>query len=376
MLANARRVILRCPTHPPELRVLLMRLVMGTLAALIVPGPSFGGSSPRPGFQRLNLPEVATTVGLQGSVRVAHGGTVSQGVAVRVVDERGDTIAEQPVTTAGQFSFSFLPKRPCVVLVTGEDYEPFSQSIDLGRGASIFFLNVTLTPRSERQTKPSPPVARTDLAATKEARKEFEAGARALQSRKLRQASTHLEKAVGLYPCYARALADLGLVNIGEHKSAPAEAVLRKAIECDPDFIDSYIELGELLNADKRYAESRPVLEEGIRRSPGSWQFFYQLGVCYFGMGKDGEAEQAYLKAQSLGTNLPAEIHIKLADVYVRQKAYDKAYAQMQAYLDADSKGPFAARTKNVMSQMAAAGVVSPATLKMSSQNQPVRQDH
>ncbi len=341
------------------------------------PDVSYGNPlPPAPGFQHINLPEAATTVGLQGSVRVAKGGTISRGVQVRVENLRGEVLAEQPVTTAGQFDFSNIPKLMCRVVVTGEGFEPYSQTMDLGRGGNIFFLNVTLNPIPTKQAGPAPPVARTDLTAPKEARKEFEEGSKALQARKLRQASNHLERAVNLYPCYARAQTDLGLVNIAERKSAPAEAALRKAIECDSDYIEPYIVLGELLNASQRYSESLATLQEGIRRSPASWQFFYQLGVCYFGMGKNQDAEQAYLKAQSLGSNLPADIHIKLADVYVREKAYDKAYTQMQAYLDADPKGSFAARTRNVMGQMTAAGVVSPSTLKPTSQDSATRQDH
>ncbi len=283
-------------------------------------------------------------------------------------------LGEQYVSTAGQFGFSSLPKIPARVVVTGEGYEPYSEAVDLGRIANIYFINISLTPISKAKEIAPPLSSRTDLAAPKEARKEFEAGAKALADKKIREAQNHLEKAVSIYPCYARAQAGLGLVSIAEHKSVPAEAALRKAIECDPDFIESYIELGQLLNGDQRYAESRPVLEEGIRRSPGSWQFFYQLGVCYFGMGKLEDAEQAYLKAQSFSTDLPAEIHVKLADIYVKEKAFDKAYAQMQAYLKAEPNGRFAARTKNVMSQMAAAGVVSAATIKASSPNSTPQQ--
>jgi tetratricopeptide (TPR) repeat protein len=324
----------------------------------------------------MGLSEVAITVSLQGSVRVATGGTISRGIKVRVESLNGELLEEQPVTTAGQFSFSNLPKQTARVVVTGEGYQPYSELVDLGRIANVYFLNISLTPIPKNRERTSQLPARTDVTAPKEARKAFEAGAKALAAKKLHQALTHLEKAVSIYPCYARAQADLGLVNIAEHKSAAAESALRKAIECDPDFIDSYIELGELLNGDKRYAESRPVLEEGIRRSPGSWPFFYQLGVCYFGMGKNQEAEQAYLKAQSFSTDLPAEIHIKLADVYVKEKAYDKAYAQMQAYLAADPNGRFAARTKNVMSQMAAAGVVPSAMAKPPSPAPSAQQDH
>jgi regulator of sirC expression with transglutaminase-like and TPR domain len=63
-------------------------------------------------------------------------------------------------------------------------------------------------------------------------------------------------------------------------------------------------------------------------------------------------AEQEYLKAESLSPSVPAEIHVKLADVYLKQSAYDKAYAEMQAYVRAEPDGRFAAKLKMVMHQM------------------------
>jgi hypothetical protein len=49
-----------------------------------------------------------------------------------------------------------------------------------------------------------------------------------------------------------------------------AEAALRKAVQCDPGFPDAYTQLGQLLNAEKKFAESADLIPDGLRRSPGS----------------------------------------------------------------------------------------------------------
>ena len=69
-------------------------------------------------------------------------------------------------------------------------------------------------------------------------------------------------------------------------------------------------------------------------------------------MGKYAAAEQEFLKAESLNAALPTEVHVRLADVYVKQSAYVKAYAEMQAYLRAEPNGPYAAKVRNLMHQM------------------------
>jgi tetratricopeptide (TPR) repeat protein len=100
------------------------------------------------------------------------------------------------------------------------------------------------------------------------------------------------------------------------------------------------------------------VLQEGLRRSPGAWQFYYQLAIAQFGLKQYSEAEQQFLKVQSLNSNAPADLRVKLADVYLKEGAYDKAYAQMQAYLKAEPNGRFAAKVKTIMRQMESSGAL------------------
>jgi tetratricopeptide (TPR) repeat protein len=330
------------------------------VGALLVPMLAGRGAFASP-VPQIGAMTKRQTVSLDGFVRGEGGQAITSGAVVRLESDNSELIAEQPVTTAGQFDFSNLPKRRCRLIVTAPGYEKYSSYIELGRGANNFFVNVTLLrPLAKVKVNTSDLPSRTDQTAPKGAKKEFQKGDRALQARDLKKAQGHFEKAVGLYPCYARAQASLALVQIAHRDSKPAEAALRKAIECDPDFIDSYIELGELLNAEKRFSESRPVLEDGVRRSPGAWQFHYQLGVAWYGMGRNQRAEEQFRKVLELNPSPPSDIHVKLADVYTHERNFEKAYAEMQAYLTADPKGRFAARIKNVMTQMVAAGAAHP----------------
>lgn len=347
---------LPAPARPFQFHRTLVRAIVFGILLVSFLGGTEALSAPLPQISAMNKRQ---TVTLDGFVRNESGQTVTSGAVVRLESENNELIAQQPVTTAGQFDFSMLPKRLCRLIVTAKGYDTYSEPIDLGRGANNFFVNVILhQPRAKVKVNTSDLPSRTDQAAPKDAKKEFEKGDRALQSRHLKKAQTHFEKAVGIYPCYARAQASLALVQIAHHNSKPAEAALRKAIQCDPDFIDSYIELGELLNAEQRFKESRPVLEDGVRRSPGAWQFHYQLGVAWFGLGQTQQAEAQYRKVLELNSSPPPDVHVKLADVYTHERNFDKAYTEMQAYLAADPKGRFAARIKNIMAQMVAAGAV------------------
>jgi tetratricopeptide (TPR) repeat protein len=216
-----------------------------------------------------------------------------------------------------------------------------------------------LRPTHKVSVGPGAGEARTDSLAPKNARKEYEQAVGNLAAKNLDGAKTHLEAAVKEYPCYARAQADLATVLEAQRDLRGAETALKKARECDPDYIDSYIMLGQMLNSEKRYADSEQVLQEGMRRSPGSWQFYYQLGVAHFGLGEYPKAQSEYERVLALNPSPPAEFHVKVADLYLKEKSYDKAYSNMDAYLKADPDGRFAAKIKKIMQQMKASGVLS-----------------
>ena len=80
--------------------------------------------------------------------------------------------------------------------------------------------------------------------------------------------------------------------------------------------------------------------------------------MAHFGLGQYSEAESEYLKVLALNSSPPAEFRVKLADVYLKEKAYDRAYSQMDQYLRAEPNGRFAGQVRSIMQQMKASGVL------------------
>ena len=296
---------------------------------------------------------------INGNVRTKQGVALSSGVEVRLETGEHELVAEQPVNTAGEFYFLHIPKRDYVLTVSAEGFETYQQEINLGEGARNYNVIIVLNPAGKMPQANSSPPALSDAQAPKEARREYEKAEKALAAKKLGEARVRLAKAVVAYPCYARAQTDLGMVFSLQQEYAKAEAALRKSLACDPGFIDAYIELGQLLNAEKRFGEALPLLAQGVRLSPDSWQFYYQSGVAQYGLKQYSAAESQYLKVQSLNSNPPAELNAKLADVYLRENAFGKAYEKMQQYLKADPQGRFAPRIREIMRQMESKGVVA-----------------
>ncbi|HLW80288.1 MAG TPA: tetratricopeptide repeat protein [Terriglobia bacterium] len=295
--------------------------------------------------------------GITGQVRSASGQVIRTGVEVRLETPAGTLLDRQPCDSDGRYQFPGLTQSNYRIVVTAEGYQTHQEDVDLTNAPRLWTVNIYLNPLTKTAAAVAPSV--NDAAAPKEARKDYEKGAQALQEKRYGEARKRFEKALAEYPCYARAKTDLAVVSVAERKLMDAEQQLKQASECDAGYVDAYLKLGELYNVEKRFAESEAPLSQGLRRSPGDWQFYYELGTAQYGQQHFKEAESFYLKAQSFNADMPPEFHAKLANVYVSMGAYDRAYREMQTYLRADPKGVYADSIRKVAARMQSAGVLT-----------------
>lgn len=298
---------------------------------------------------------------IQGEVRTADGSPLPNDVTVRLMQAGNVTVGTQFVGSSGKFIFSDLSQALYQITVTAKGFQTVTLEVDMHYLASRY-PTVYLRPMGEKKTAsvPGSSTSVTDLSASKKAKAEYEKGDRDFQSKNLDAARAHLEKAVAEYPCFSRAQTTLGVVLAMQHEFAPAESALKKALECDGGFLEAYIQLSILENLENKYQENIANLTLGLNRFPTEWRLYYQRGLAYHGLRDEANAQADLVKAQSIGHDLPPEVHVKLADVYLRRKMYDNAYAEMQAYLHADPAGEYANETKSLMKQLESAGVLSP----------------
>ena len=301
---------------------------------------------------------ITGTCSLNGQVRTDRGVAVENAM-VRLQTAEGTNVEQSSVTTAGQFFFSDIPKGDYVLIVTAEGFETYREQVNMRDGPDQYNVSVLLTPVAD-PLSPSHAIAPalSDAQAPKDARREYGKAGKAIASRKYGDARRHLQGAVDLYPCYARAQTQLGLVLSQQKDYKDAETAFRKSISCDAGYLDAYLELGQLLAAEKRFDEAAPILDQGLRQAPAYWRFYYVAGEAQYGLKRYELAEQQFSKAKSLPSAPRAELDAKLADVYLKENAFQKAYASMQDYLEAEPHGRLAPRIKTIMKQMESSGVL------------------
>jgi tetratricopeptide (TPR) repeat protein len=189
---------------------------------------------------------------------------------VQLEGEEGGLVTEGLTDSDGRYHFEGLTGAAYRLIVTADGFEKQEEFIQSSMGVQLTICNVTLKPLPKDSDKAASSQPRPDRLAPKQARKEYEKATKELAAQHLDKAESYLQSAVKLYPCYAAAQAHLAPILEGHHDPAGAEAALRKAIQCDPDYVSSYTLLGQLLNQQKRFAESVPSLEVAERPLPAS----------------------------------------------------------------------------------------------------------
>ena len=267
---------------------------------------------------------------------------IPSGVTIVVEMQDGRRSAEIHPDAQGRFEIRDLIRRTYTMTVRAEGFHPQELFLDLKDGGDTPVMVQIILTRAPSTKPPSPIPALTDLSAPKNARKLFQQGVHFLQDHHVDEARAKLQKAIAEYPCYARARTGLASIEIAARDLDSAAANLREAVRCDPGFPDAGALLGKVLNNQKKFAESEEILKQGLRLSPDAWELYDQLATAHYNLGQYGKAQDEWLRVLALDPAPPPELHAKLAAVYLRGGARDKAYAEMQAYLRADPNGRFA----------------------------------
>jgi len=282
------------------------------------------------------------------------------GVTVSVQTYDGKSVDEVTANSQGEFRVALLPvDMPYRLTIKAAGYYPLQQELDLSHNPQATLpVHPVLTPipGAKRAEEGAPTL--TDQSAPRKARKAYEKGVRAVQAHDLPDAQRDFSEAVAVYPCYARAQTGLGVLLVGKGDLPAAEAALHKAIQCDPNLPHAFVWLGRLLIRERRFSESATILQQGLRLSPRAWELYDQLAAAHYSLGLYSQAREEWLRVEEINPEAPTELHARLSMAYLREGNSQKAYTEMQAYLQAEPEGRYAPQLKSLMHQLDTAGAV------------------
>jgi tetratricopeptide (TPR) repeat protein len=329
------------------LGIVLLSITFHHLSLALPQGPP-GGQGPATGGPPAN-PQRLVRVTLKGQIRAADGGAIPVLAMVYLRSQNEDPVVSKAVDISGDFEFTGITPAVYHLVVTAENYVTYRQTMDLLTGpAEYYTVNVVLVPAPATEATAGVRPALTDEAAPKSARKEFEKGSRALSENKNEVARSHLQKAVSVYPCYARAQIALADLDLAENKPDDAEKNFKKAVECDGGFLKPFSQLGQLYYKQKKFQASDEILSRGLRLFPSSWLLHYQHGAVLFDEGKYPEAVRAFENAAASNPDMPAEFHAHFANAYLKIGNSARALVEIETYLRLDPNGKYSTGARQI----------------------------
>ncbi len=184
-------------------------------------------------------------------------------------------------------------------------------------------------------------ISATSLNAPKDARKAFDKGREAEKKHKFEDAEKHFSKAVELYPKYAAAWYQLGVIQDSNKDYAAARKSFDEALAADPKFISPYGGLAELAARDNKWQEVADVTDRMIRLNPVDFpRAFFLNSVAKLNLGKLDAAESS---ANRLIEMDPQHRFVKaehvLGVILAQKNDYNGAATHIRKFLEAAPPG-------------------------------------
>ncbi|HEX8177371.1 MAG TPA: tetratricopeptide repeat protein [Pyrinomonadaceae bacterium] len=285
-------------------------------------------------------------VEVSGMVRMVDKSEPARGVQVRL-ERLGGGIVDQIVTdNNGKFRFQGLQRGYYTVIISTKGYNTVQQQADVNVVLRAYMV-VELTPEKAPVMGVQPPLV-VDARVPLEAQDEFEKGRSALALKDTREALSHLERAVALYPEFFEAQLLLGTTYANERRLKEAEAALSLALKIKPESAAPLFALGDVYRREKRYEEAEKALEKGLKLDENSWQGYFTQARLYWEMNDIKRAAPAIGHTLQLKPDF-AEAHLLAGNILLKLNAPGRALVEYEEYMRLAPRGEFAEQTRQLI---------------------------
>ncbi len=282
-------------------------------------------------------------------------GARAQQVEVELTTDRGDIAYKTMVNESGEYKFGGLYLGNYKVTARAPGFKPATVRITLvGESQRQGDTTLYLVEQSQLPTinHDGEVISRNALQAPKQARKEVQRGEEAFATGAMNESKEAVEKALNLYPDYARAWYLRARISEREGRRQEAAADYERVLARDPDFYPAYGRLSELYRILAIPGELKRVAEEWRKLQPLDAVPYYYVAVAHYEAGDYAvglrEAEAAYRLPHA---SLP-HLLLVLANCHIKLRNPDAAAVHLVEFLSQHPDDPLAGQAKETLEQL------------------------
>jgi len=251
----------------------------------------------------------------------------------------------------------FQTGAPCMIIqykIEIPNYRPIWGRVDMSINPCRASESMTLIPLPGKQPAEVPAsgsVSARIAAIPPEAKREFDAGRKAINENDFAGSIPHLQKAINAYPKYAEAYQLLGVAQLQTDQGPQAEASLLKAIDIEDGMPRAQYLLGVLYAKTGRPGLAEKPFSRFVELDPQNPNAHFELAKVSYALNKYSDAETHAHKSIELKETDPG-VHVVLGYALLRQKRALDAKEEFQLFLSRVPQGPMASDVRDVVAQI------------------------
>lgn len=241
------------------------------------------------------------------------------------------------------------------VRVSSQSFAEVETNVDLDSWSKNIEIKVNRGSRPENTqgTTAGAVVSATDLNVPPKAAKDFEKANDFIAKNELQKAIEQLRKAVTIYPLYAAAYNNLGVVYDRLGDRSHERDSLEKCVSINDHFAPGYANLGRMYTLDGDFQKAEAALSKASSTDPTNSKTLVLLTYAQFMNHHFDEALATGQQAHAL-QNPHAFVHQVMARVFEQKRDAASAIAELERFLEEETSGPRADMARKELAELRA----------------------
>lgn len=276
-------------------------------------------------------------------------------IRVQLQDPLGGTLQEASPNSDGLLRMTVCRNGIYRLRVTGPIIEEaVLDDLHPGRGDKLLtvVLQHKLTAQGAKASQPM--ISTRQLAVPKRAKKQLDKANGALRRGNLEDAERYYTKAIKLYPDYAEAENNLGIVLMKQGRRSEGKAAFTRAVTINDHFASAYVNLAKIAIDDKRFSDAYVLSGKALLTEPLNPSALFVAAEAAFFTARYTETIAYARTIHSLPHTSYALVHYLAAKSLEAQNQPEAAINEYHTFLDEDPLDSNAKRARELLSRLEA----------------------